>query len=221
MTDPLRTALSGVTVVYRSAGENVTALDDVSLWVDAGEGVVIAGPSGSGKSTMLRVLAGFDRPTTGTVVVRGIEVSALGEAGRRRLRRISLAVVHQRPLHNLIGDLTVEQHIEFARHVRKVRGGTDVIARFGLSEHRRATPRHLSGGEQQRLALAMALASGVPVVLADEPTAELDRGNSREVITALQDLTADGVTVVVASHDPEVIGELGRVVRMSDGRIVE
>lgn len=219
-TDRLRTQLRGVTVVYRSAGEQVTALNDVTLDVTNGEAVVIAGPSGSGKSTMLRLLAGFDQPTAGSVVVDGVELSALGEARRRRFRRSRLAVVHQRPLHNLIGDLTAAQHVDFAGRVRRHRTTADVLARFGLGERRDALPRHLSGGEQQRLAIAMAMASGVSVVLADEPTAELDRAHAHEVIDALRGLADDGVTVVTASHDADVIGALGRVVRMSDGEVV-
>lgn len=165
-----------MTVVYRSAGEQITALDGVALDVASGEAVVIAGPSGSGKSTMLRLLAGFDQPSAGTVMVDGVELSALGEARRRRFRRGRLAVVHQRPLNNLIGDLTAAQHVDLAGRVRRRRTPADVLARFGLGERRDALPRHLSGGEQQRLAIAMAVASGVSVVLADEPTAELDLG---------------------------------------------
>ena len=218
--DRITTQLRDVTVVYRSAGEQITALDGVALDVASGEAVVIAGPSGSGKSTMLRLLAGFDQPSAGTVMVDGVELSALGEARRRRFRRGRLAVVHQRPLNNLIGDLTAAQHVDLAGRVRRRRTPADVLARFGLGERRDALPRHLSGGEQQRLAIAMAVASGVSVVLADEPTAELDRAHAQEVIDALQGLAGDGVTVVTASHDADVVGAFGRVVRMRDGAVV-
>ena len=216
------TRLESVNVVYRSAGEQVRAVTDVTWGFPSGSISVLAGPSGSGKSTLLRVLAGFDRPTTGAVFVGGQEISAMSERRRRALRRTTVAVIHQRPLANLLDELTATQHIGFARAVRRVgRQGDDALNRFGLAGHHRARPGHLSGGEQQRLALAMVLAGATGVVLADEPTAELDRANATRVIDALHQLAGSGRTVIVASHDPEMIGAADHVARLSDGRIVE
>lgn len=215
------TSLSDVTVVYRSAGEPVTALHGVGFAAGPGSVTVLAGPSGSGKSTMLRLLAGFDRPTSGEVTVDGVDILALSDGARRRFRRRRVAVVHQRPSHNLLAELTAEEHVSFARQVRHVAGGGDVLDRFALGGRRRALPQHLSGGEQQRLAMAMAVASGTMVVLADEPTAELDRSHAHEVVEALQQMAGEGLTVVVASHDADLVAAMPAVVRLADGRVVE
>lgn len=219
MSEPTR--VDSVTVIYRSAGESVQAITDVTLGFGAGMVTVLAGPSGSGKSTLLRLLAGFDRPTTGSVYVAGREFSALGERARRTMRRRSMAVVHQRPLANLLIGLTAEQHVRFARQVRRAGStSTDVLAQFGLADQRRSRPAHLSGGEQQRLALAMSLAGSSEVILADEPTAELDRANATEVIAALCSLADAGRTVIVASHDSELIDAADVAAHLSDGRLV-
>jgi putative ABC transport system ATP-binding protein len=211
-------ALADVVVEYRSAGERFIALDGVSHAMRSGRVTVVAGPSGSGKSTMIRLLAGFDRPTSGTVHIGEHEISSMPDRQRRRLRRRSITLIHQRPMSNLLGDLTAQQHIDFVRTARGAAASNDPLPEFGLGHRRRAFARHLSGGEQQRLAFAMATVANAHVVLADEPTAELDRHHARLVIDALSELAGQGRTVVVASHDDDIIAVADEVVRLTNGR---
>lgn len=209
-------------VSYRSVDGPVPAVVDVSLAVGPGTLVVLAGPSGSGKSSLLRVLGLIDRPTSGALLLGDRDVLVLGDRGRRRLRRSRLAYVHQRPVTNLVDDLRAAEQVAFAlqgrgRHVAGVDG---VLARFGLAEQARSRPAHLSGGEQQRLAIAMATAVQPAVLFADEPTAELDRHHADAVIAALQVAADGGQAVVVASHDPGMIAAATEVVWLSEGRRV-
>ena len=162
----------------------------------------------------------IDRPTSGSLALAGRDVLALGERGRRRLRRSTLAYVHQRPVTNLVDDLRAHEQVAFALQAR---GRRDVpvaaaLDRYGLGERSRSRPGHLSGGEQQRLAIAMATAVRPVVLLADEPTAELDRHHAHEVTAALQLAAAGGQAVVVASHDHDLIAAADRVIRLSEGR---
>ncbi|MDO8388886.1 MAG: ATP-binding cassette domain-containing protein [Actinomycetota bacterium] len=209
-------------VHYRSADGVVPAVVDVTLRLRAGAFVVLAGPSGSGKSSLLRVLGLIDRPTSGALMIDGRDVLALGDGGRRRLRRARLAYVHQRPVTNLVDDLTAAEQVAFALQSRRlpVAGVHDVLTRFGLAEQASSRPAHLSGGEQQRLAIAMATAVAPSVLLADEPTAELDRHHADGVIAAIAESAAGGQAVVVASHDPEMIAAAHEVVWLHEGRRV-
>jgi len=209
-------------VSYRSADGVVPAVVEVSLRLRAGAFVVLAGPSGSGKSSLLRVLGLIDRPTSGALTIGGRDVLALRDGGRRRLRRAKLAYVHQRPVTNLVDDLTAAEQVAFALQSRglPVLGVPDVLARFGLADQASSRPAHLSGGEQQRLAIAMATAVAPSVLLADEPTAELDRHHADEVIAAIAESAAGGQTVVAASHDPEMIAAADEVVWLREGRRV-
>lgn len=209
-------------VHYRSADGVVPAVVDVALQLRAGAFVVLAGPSGSGKSSLLRVLGLIDRPTSGALTIGGRDVLALGDGGRRRLRRGQLAYVHQRPVTNLVDDLTAAEQVVFALQSRglPVVGVLDVLTRFGLAEQASSRPAHLSGGEQQRLAIAMATAVAPSVLFADEPTAELDRHHANEVIAAIAESAAGGQAVVVASHDPEMIAAAHEVVWLREGRRV-
>ncbi len=208
-------SLHDVVVEHRSIGATVRAVDGISADVAPGSFTVLAGPSGSGKSTLIRLLAGFDVPNAGSVQVAGRRLA--GARQRRRLRRRAVAVIHQRPLSNLLADLTAEQHIRFARQVRRSAAGASPLESVGLSHRAHAVPWQLSGGEQQRLAVAMAMASEVPLVLADEPTAELDSDHAAAVIDALTALCEQGRTVVVASHDSDVISRATQLVRLADG----
>lgn len=209
-------------VSYRAVDGAVPAVIDVSLEVHSGTLVVLAGPSGSGKSSLLRVLGLIDRPTSGSLSLAGRDVLALGDRGRRRLRRTHLAYVHQRPVTNLVDDLRAEEQVAFALQARGRQAVALSVAaalqRYGLGERSRSRPAHLSGGEQQRLAIAMATAVTPVVLFADEPTAELDRHHAHEVIDALARAAADGQAVVVASHDPDLIAAAGEVVRLREGR---
>ena len=220
--EPLLAQASSLSVVYRAADGPVAAVTDVSLAVRRGSLVVLAGPSGSGKSSLLRVLGLLDRPTAGALTIGGRDVLSLGDRARRRTRRAHLAYVHQRPVTNLVDDLTAGEQVAFARQARRHPTGRaeEVLARFDLTARRDARPAHLSGGEQQRLAIAMAVAVAPWVLFADEPTAELDRHHAHEVIDALVSAAAGGQAVVVATHDADLIEAAGDVVRLEMGRRV-
>lgn len=235
--DPLapRTGLSVVTpeVVVRcvdvgrrfhtGVGE-VVALDGVSMEVVDGSLSVIAGPSGSGKSTLLGLIGCMDRADAGTVELEGLDLVGLARSVRRRLRRTRIGVVLPQPSDNLLDDLDATENVTWAARLR----GHDisdaavaaVFERFGLAgaEHRRT--RQLSGGEQQRVAIAAALAGSPAVVLADEPTASLDRVSAGLVIAALRTAADAGATVIVATHDHDVIAAADDVVHLDHGRRV-
>ncbi len=215
--------LDHIGVDYRALDGVVAAVVDVSLVVPRGALVVLAGPSGSGKSSLLRVIGLLDRPTRGSLSIDGVDVGGLSKRHRRRLRRRHLAYVHQRPVTNLVDDLTAAQQVAFAREARGLSptDAEDVLGRFGLAHHLGSRPVQLSGGEQQRLAIAMAVASEPTVLLADEPTAELDRRHAEAVIAAIAEAAADGQTVVAASHDNDLIAAATHIVWLSEGRQVE
>ncbi|MFI9816086.1 ABC transporter ATP-binding protein [Saccharothrix variisporea] len=198
--------LREVGVTYRTPAGSVTAVSDVSLDVPAGGITVLAGPSGSGKSTLLRVLSLVERPTLGAVELRGRGTTRLSSRARRALRRTEIALVFQNPGDNLIGHLDVGDNLRAAAAAAGRSCSVDeLLDQFGLPGTARWKVAALSGGQQQRLAFACALARGASVVLADEPTSQLDTGSADLVLDTLRDLAARGVPVVVASHDPRLI----------------
>lgn len=212
----------GIGVDYRTADRVVTAVDDVAVTVGPSSLTVLAGPSGSGKSSLLRTLGLLDRPTRGTVWLGDVDTTSLGNGARRRLRRDRLAYVHQRPVTNLVDDLTAEEQVRFASAARR-RPAVDALAvldGFGLAARAAARPAHLSGGEQQRLAIAMAAAGEPDVLFADEPTASLDRHHGAEVIAALVHAAGTGRAVVVASHDPHLIEVADVCITLHEGRLL-
>jgi putative ABC transport system ATP-binding protein len=210
-----------VGVDYRTVDRVVTAVDDVSIDVQHAQMLVLAGPSGSGKSSLLRALGLLDRPTRGGIHLGGIDTDALGNRARRQLRRHHLAYVHQRPVTNLVDDLTAAEQVRFARAARglPVIDPHGILTQFGIGGRSSAHPAHLSGGEQQRLAIAMAAAVEPAVLFADEPTAELDRHHADEVIAALVQVANSGRAVVVASHDPSMLSAAHVVLRLREGRM--
>ena len=213
--------VTGLSVDYRTVGGPAPALVDVHLECDPGRLSVIAGPSGSGKSTLLRVLAGLHRPKAGTVEVAGVDISRLRARAVRRHRRQRLGVVLQNPADNLLEELTAVQQVELAAQLRGVDSGParDLLALVGLTHQAESRPARLSGGEQQRVAFAAA-AIGRPLVLvADEPTAQLDAAAGRSLIVAMKDLVDTGTTLVVTSHDAAVIDAADHVVTLRDGRV--
>ena len=224
MTAPDRalTALTAraVGVDYRTVDRVVTAVDDVSVDVQHAQMLVLAGPSGSGKSSLLRAMGLLDRPTRGGIQLGGVDTDALGNRARRQLRRRRLAYVHQRPVTNLVDDLTAAEQVRFARAARGLPAidPMAILEQFGIDGRASARPAHLSGGEQQRLAIAMAAAVEPAVLFADEPTAELDRHHADEVIAALVQVANSGRVVVVASHDPSMVAAAHEVLRLREGR---
>lgn len=205
---------------FRSGEEETLALRGVSLEVAAGELVVVVGPSGSGKSTLLACLAGLDEPDGGTVLVEGHRMSHQPEPVRSRMRAERIGIMGQSS--NLFEHLTVRANIAFvdALAADPRRASHDVLDAVGLSSRAEAYPSELSGGEAARAGLAMALAGDPAVVLADEPTGELDSATETGVLALLVEAARGGVAVVVASHSPAVAAAADHLVRLEDGRVV-
>src|SRR3954470_13780033 len=210
---------------FRVGSGEVRAVDGVTMAIDTGEFVAIEGPSGSGKSTMLQLLGALDRPSSGKLMFQDADLSTLGESGRTRLRREAIGFVFQH--FNLIPTLTALENVEVAmapiRATRSTRAerAQALLAQVGLAGRAGHLPSRLSGGEQQRVAIARALANSPRVVLADEPTGNLDSRTSVEVVDLLGTLVADGgVTVIIVTHAEEVARRTQRRVAMRDGRLV-
>ena len=200
------------------------ALDAVSLTISAGEAVAILGPSGSGKSTLLNLVAGLDRPSSGTVTVDGVRVDTLGEAGSARYRRAKIGMVFQ--FFNLLDDLTVVDNVmlpaQLAGMARAAadRRASELLGALGIDRLARAYPGRLSGGERQRVAVARALMNRPAILLADEPTGALDTASGAEVRQLLNDLHADGQTIVLVTHDLTLAESCAtRTVALVDGRV--
>ena len=221
-----------LTHVYRDAeGTDVTALDHVDLSVRPGEAVALVGPSGSGKSTLLTLVAGLVRPTAGRIRVAGAEVTTMSERALLRLRASAIGVVLQTPGRNVLPYATAEQNVGFAqrsdrvdradrRADRRAEVGL-LLGSVGLDEHAHRPARLLSGGQQQRLALAVALAGRPAVLLADEPTSQLDRSTGGAVIALmLEARERHGTALVVVTHDEHVSDALDTCYSLRDGTLV-
>jgi putative ABC transport system ATP-binding protein len=206
---------------YVTASTTVTSLDGVDAEFPEGRVTAVAGPSGSGKSSLLRILAGLQAPTSGSVEVAGRVLTRLGTRRSRRVRRRLIGYVFQRPSDNLLPYLTSVEQIELAARLRGAGRGeaAGLLDVLGLAHRDGARPGELSGGEQARLALAAAVVGRPAVVLADEPTAQLDDRSEGDVVAALRSLTDHGVAVVVATHDAAVMDAADRVVRLHGGRV--
>jgi ABC-type lipoprotein export system ATPase subunit len=212
--------------VYPSPEGGVAALQGLSLAVEQGELCVVLGPSGSGKSTLLRIVAGFDRASAGSVRVAGVDVGALRGWGAARFRSRAIGYADQHYWRALAGELTARELVGIQlglagapagqRHAR----ADELLERVGLGARREAHPRELSGGEQQRVALCAALASSPALLIADEPTGELDAATAREVLGLIAELVREsGSTALVVSHDPASAERADRVIHVRDGRI--
>jgi putative ABC transport system ATP-binding protein len=216
----------GLTRRFRDGRHERLALDGVDLDIGSGELVVVFGRSGAGKTTLLNLLGGLDRPTSGTVTLDDVQLGSLGRDRLAALRRDRIGIVFQ--TFGLLSDLTAAENVEVPlrlRHVpaverdRRVREALELV---GLGLRARHFPDQLSGGEQQRVALARALVADPPLVLADEPTSQLDASNSEAVAGILRELVESrGTTVVVTTHDPIVAAAGDRTVELDDGRVVD
>jgi putative ABC transport system ATP-binding protein len=219
-------AIVTATDVCRRYGEGDTAVDalaGVSVSFERGRFSAIMGPSGSGKSTLMHILAGLDRPTSGSVVLDGVEITDLDDADLTRLRRDKLGFIFQ--FFNLIPVLTAEENIELPLSIAGEKVDREWLDRLvdtvGLADRLTHRPAELSGGQQQRVAVARALASKPAVVFADEPTGNLDSKSSEEVLTMLRQSVDDlGQTVVMVTHDPEAASHADRLIVLRDGLIV-
>jgi putative ABC transport system ATP-binding protein len=205
---------------YHAGDDETLALRGVSLSVAAGELVAITGPSGSGKSTLLNCLAGLDEPDGGQVRIAGERLSRRPEAERARMRAGSIGLLYQQA--NLVGHLSVAGNVALAQHLN---GEADaerrdrVLERCAIAARSHARPAQLSGGELARAGLAVALANDPAVLLADEPTGELDAVTAARILDLLRERAADGAAVLIVTHDPEVAGATDREIRLRDGRV--
>ena len=221
---PVVASARGVAKDYRMPGGTVHALRGVTLDVERGRYLSVVGPSGCGKSTLLHLLGGVDTPSAGTVTLLGCDTAALADGALARLRLHHVGFVFQRFF--LLPMLTAQENVELPMleagtpgSARRARARA-LLDRVGLSARRDHRPGQLSGGEMQRVAIARALANRPALVLADEPTGELDEATGREIGRLLRSLTRDGIAVVVVTHNPDLAEDADRQIRMKDGAVV-
>jgi len=213
-------------MVYKVGRVDVPALRGVEMRVKEGEFLAIMGPSGCGKSTLLHLLGGLIQPTTGRVSIEGVDISKVSDAVRTRIRRDKVGFVFQR--FNLLPSLTARDNIDLARTIRGIgsaaQNGSDaerILDLLGLRNKMHHRPSELSGGEQQRVAIARAIINRPKILLADEPTGNLDSENSMMVLEMLQELNVKyKQTIILITHDPEVASNAGRIIEMRDGLIL-
>ena len=214
-----------VAKVYQLGKTEVHALRHVDLVVERGEFLSIAGPSGSGKTTLLNLIGGVDVPSSGTVRVDGEDTSKLTERALTRLRLDHIGFIFQ--TFNLVAVLTVFQNVEFPLLLQgrmtseeRRRRVNELLEAVGLASHARHRPSELSGGQRQRVAVARALVTRPPLVLADEPTANLDSQTGGAIVDLMRDMNRrDGTTFIFSTHDPRVMGRAHRVLHLADGRL--
>lgn len=205
---------------YLTDAGKVEALKDVSAHFPAGQISAVMGPSGSGKSSLLRILAGLDRASRGSVKVGDVELTGLSRRSLRRMRRHLVGYVFQRPAENFVSYLTVGEHLEVEARglaARNTADPYDLLHRLRLTDRAGHYPHQLSGGEQQRAAFAQVLIARPALVVADEPTAELDSGSAAELLEAISSLSESGTGVVIATHDHQVASIAGSVATIEEG----
>ena len=225
MTEPPIIETRDLRKVYHVGDVNVAALRGVDLSVRRGEFVSIIGPSGSGKSTLFHIVGGLTPPTSGGIFIDGQDLLAMSEAGRTALRKRTVGFVFQK--YNLLPTLSAADNIAIARHIAGNDGAEDagfqeILRLLGIEKRLHHKPRALSGGEQQRVAIARAVVNHPAILLADEPTGNLDTENSEAVLKLLRDLNERlGQTILMITHNPEAAEYGHRIVKMRDGRIVD
>lgn len=219
--------LVAVSKVYRSGDTEVIALNEVSLRIERGDSVAVMGTSGSGKSTLMNIIGCLDRPSAGTYRLNGVDVQRLASAERASLRNSMLGFVFQS--FNLLSRVSALENVELPllyaqpavpglqRRARALRA----LQRVGLESRQHHAPNQLSGGQQQRVAIARALVNEPRIVLADEPTGNLDSRTSAEIMAVLQSLSSSGITVVLVTHEQEIAAYCRRTVQMRDGRVIQ
>lgn len=210
-----------VVKIYATATGEVHALKGIDALFARATVTAVVGPSGSGKSSLLRILAGRDVATAGRVLVRGTEIGSLTPAGLRGFRRREMSYVFQRPSDNLLPQLTAREHVVHAGRLRGVAvpDPGELLGSLGLGHRLDHRPRELSGGEQQRLAFVVATVGEPALIVADEPTAELDHASADRLLEVVHRIADDGATVIVASHDPRVTESADRVLALRHGAV--
>lgn len=213
-------SLQDVTKTYQMGEVTIKAADGISFDVEKGEFVIVVGPSGAGKTTVLNILGGMDTATSGKVLVDGAEISKYRGKKLIQYRREDIGFVFQ--FYNLMQNLTALENVELAMQICKhPLDASEVLAEVGLEERMNNFPAQLSGGEQQRVAIARALINHPPIILADEPTGNLDSRSSAQIMDILAELADEGATLLLVTHDAGVARRAGRRVRMEDGGISE
>ncbi len=211
--------------IYNPGENEVRALDGVSLTIDRGEFIAIVGQSGSGKSTLMNMLGLLDVCTKGTYVLNGTDVSTMSDDELSEIRNKEIGFIFQG--FNLIPSLTAQANVELPLVYRGIRAAerkelsTSALKRVGLEKRMGHLPNQMSGGQQQRVAIARAVAAKPPVILADEPTGNLDTSSGKEVMRILHELHEEGRTVILITHDNGIADEAERVIRIQDGKIIE
>lgn len=217
--------LEGIRKTYRQGGNEIRALDGIDLQIERGDSLAIMGPSGSGKSTLLNVLGALDKPDSGSYRFEDEDVALLDDDGASRLRNLRIGFVFQS--FHLLPRLTVLENVLLPLRYRDTPDESaearahHLLARVGLTDRAHHRPGELSGGQMQRAAIARALIMQPPLLLADEPTGNLDSKSAQDVLSLLAELHADGQTLVIVTHDPEIAERTQRSVHLRDGRIAE
>jgi putative ABC transport system ATP-binding protein len=213
--------LENITKVYRMGEVDVYALNGVSLTIKAGEMVSIVGASGSGKSTLLHIIGCLDRPTSGNYFLDKVDVSRLNDDRLAEMRNKKFGFVFQE--FNLLSRATALANVElpliYGGGVQKHQKAAEALERVGLGGRAKHKPTELSGGEQQRVAIARALVNDPPLILADEPTGNLDSASTKEIISIFRQLNKDGITVIIVTHEADIATKTQRVIRLRDGEI--
>ena len=216
-------SLDNVQKVYQAGRRQVQALATIDLKIERGEWVAILGPSGCGKSTLLNLLSGIDRPTSGTVTVLENDLTTMSEEQIARWRGRSIGIVFQ--FFQLMPTLTAFENVVLPMQINSRRKSSararELLDRVGIKDLAGNFPNELSGGEQQRVAIARALANDPPILLADEPTGNLDSASGQLVLELLDETWRDGATLIMVTHDPDVATFASRIISMRDGSIVE
>ena len=215
--------LENITKIYEKHGQTLRALEDVNLHVPKGDFLAITGPSGSGKTTLMNILGCLDRPTGGTYLLEGTTVEGLGGAAAAHIRNRKIGFIFQS--FNLIGSMSALENVELPLVLRgesrksRRQKALEALERVGLQARAGHRPAELSGGQQQRVAIARVLAAQPPLILADEPTGNLDGATSREILSILQQLHGEGQTIVMITHDAGIAAAAPRQMRMESGRL--
>ena len=218
-------ALNNIRKIYNPGENEVRALDGVSLVIDENEFVAIIGQSGSGKSTLMNMLGCLDIPTSGVYMLHGQDVSHMTDDELSDVRNKEIGFIFQG--FNLIQNLTALENVELPLIYRRVgrrermKLSLEALRKVGLENRLHHKPSEMSGGQQQRVAIARAIAQAPPVILADEPTGNLDSGSTKEIMEILKGLHQDGRTVILITHDNEIAGQAKRVIKIKDGKISE
>ncbi len=210
---------------YRMGSEDVHALNEVTLHIDQGEHVAVVGPSGSGKSTLLNILGCLDRPTSGSYRFSGREVAELGEVELSHLRQRWIGFVfqffHLLPRLDAVGNVEVPMIFSGVGREERRQRARRALESVGLGHRMTHKPEELSGGERQRVAIARSVVMGPRLLLADEPTGNLDRNSAEEIMELIERMNAEGLTLIVVTHDPAVAKRARRIIRLEDGRVAE